>query len=143
MPAGRPTDYTPDLAADICARLSDGESLRSICAGEGYPNRRTVERWLLQHPEFREQYALARECQAHAIAEAALEEALAAKDAALGRLAFDARRWFCGKVAPKIYGEKMTNEITGKDGGPIQAITTSMTPQEAAEAYAALIKGAG
>lgn len=30
-------------------------------------------------------------------------------------------------------------ELTGKDGGPIQTITNEMTPQEAAEAYAATL----
>jgi len=34
-------------------------------------------------------------------------------------------------------------ELTGKDGGPIQAVTASMTPQEAAEAYAATLKKVG
>lgn len=32
-------------------------------------------------------------------------------------------------------------EHTGKNGGPIQTVTTDMTPQEAAEAYAATLDG--
>lgn len=34
------------------------------------------------------------------------------------------------------WSEKTQHEITGKDGGPIRTITTEMTAQEAAEAYA-------
>ena len=32
-------------------------------------------------------------------------------------------------------------ELSGPDGGPVRSITTDMTPQEAAEAYAAAIRG--
>lgn len=52
------------------------------------------------------QVARAREAQAHAIAEMALEEAVNAKDAGLARLAFDARRWFAGKMMPRTYGDR-------------------------------------
>lgn len=46
---GRPTKYTPDLAASICERLISGESLTSICAAEGMPKRTTVISWQGQH----------------------------------------------------------------------------------------------
>jgi hypothetical protein len=36
------------------------------------------------------------------------------------RLRFDARRWYLSKLAPKRYGDKVTTEVTGADGGPIQ-----------------------
>lgn len=35
--------------------------------------------------------------------------------------------------------EKTNNEHTGKDGGPIQTITTDMTPEEATEAYSKMM----
>lgn len=31
MPGGRPSDYTPAIADEICTRLANGESLRAIC----------------------------------------------------------------------------------------------------------------
>lgn len=29
---GRPSDYLPEVAADICSLLADGESLRKVCS---------------------------------------------------------------------------------------------------------------
>lgn len=123
---GRPSLYTPELGETICTRLAEGESLRAICSDSEMPSRETVRRWLEADEAFRVQYARARDEQAHSIAEAALNDALSAPDAALGRLAFDARRWFAGKLLPKVYGDKV--EHTGADGGPI-----SFTWQKPAE----------
>ncbi len=38
MPAGRPSDYTEDKAATICALLAEGKSLRSICLADDMPD---------------------------------------------------------------------------------------------------------
>jgi len=104
---GRPSLYSDALAEDICTKLAEGNSLRSICAEEGMPAFQTVLKWRNDMPSFAEQYARAREDQAHALAEMALDEAAAAKDAALGRLAYDARKWYASKMAPKVYGDRM------------------------------------
>lgn len=117
---GRPSSYTLATAIVICDRLSQGETLTAICDDPAMPSSSMVYRWLEAHSEFREAYARARELQAHAIADAAVAEALRAEDAALGRLAFDARKWFASKVAPKVYGDKVTQEHTGPGGGPVK-----------------------
>lgn len=44
-PTGRPSDYTPELAAEICARLAEGEPLAEICREGGMPHPSTVRRW--------------------------------------------------------------------------------------------------
>lgn len=36
------------------------------------------------------------------------------------RLQIDTRKWVLAKMLPKIYGDKVQQEHTGKDGGPIQ-----------------------
>jgi hypothetical protein len=36
------------------------------------------------------------------------------------RLQIDTRKWLLSKMLPKVYGDKVTNEHTGKDGGPIE-----------------------
>lgn len=51
----------------ILERIADGESLRAICRDEDMPDKATVFRWLSQHAEFRDQYALAREAQADSL----------------------------------------------------------------------------
>lgn len=116
---GRPSSYTPEMGAEICRRIGDGESLRSICRADGIPHMATVFRWLEADAAFREQYARARERQAHVMAEMAVEDATTAADAQLGRLAYDARKWFAGKLLPKVYGERQQHEHSGADGGAL------------------------
>ena len=116
---GRPSTFTQVVADAVCDRLALGESLRAIVQDPGMPGQRTVYRWLEENESFRQQYVRAREEQAHAIAELAVEEATNARDAQLGRLAYDARRWFAGKLAPKVYGEKVQQEHSGPEGQPL------------------------
>lgn len=116
----RPSDFTQELADHICERLSEGESLRSICNDMDSPGKTTVFRWLATNKEFRDQYARARECQADAIADEILNIADEAEDAGKARVQIDARKWLAGKLRPKVYGDKVSQEITGADGGPVQ-----------------------
>lgn len=133
---GRPSTYTPDIAALICARMSDGQSIRKICASEDMPDASTVYLWLATHKEFSEQYAIAAEERAHGLAEETLEIADDAsndwmvrngKDQEPGwtlngehvqrsRLRVDTRKWFVSKLAPKKYGDKQTVEHTDPAG---------------------------
>src|SRR4051812_8589250 len=55
--------FSQDLADTICERLSEGLSLRKVCAAAGMPDIRTVLRWLGQNAEFRAQYEEARQAQ--------------------------------------------------------------------------------
>ena len=73
MPAGRPTTYTPELAAEICSQIADGQSLRKICRAEHMPAMSSVFLWLSKNPEFSDQYAKARDIQADAMAEDMLD----------------------------------------------------------------------
>lgn len=120
---GRPSDFTPEIANLICERLADGESLRTICRDDDMPDRGTVRRWLASDEEFRRQYAHAREEQGDVYAERVVEEAMTAEDAATGRLRMDALKWAASKLAPKKYGEKVQQEISGPEGGPVMVVT--------------------
>lgn len=121
---GRPSDYLPEVADDICALLADGESLRKICKRPGMPAIRTVMYWLQKHDDFMQQYVRAREGQAETLLEEILEIADECipdpAEVSKAKLRVDARKWYITKVAPKKYGDKITTELTGKDGGPIQ-----------------------
>ena len=64
QPRGRPSRFSDEILEEICRRLAGGESLRAICRGEAMPHLSTVLRWLPERPEFRDQYARAREQQA-------------------------------------------------------------------------------
>lgn len=134
MVIGRPTDYNADLAAEICQRISDGNSLRRICKADDMPNAATIYKWIGKYPAFNEQYARACVDRADAIFEEAIEIAddsandfietedgqkLNSEHVQRSRLRVDTRKWFVSKLNPKKYGEKVQTEHTGADGGPI------------------------
>ncbi len=132
---GRPNCYTPELTAKICARLAEGETLRAICRDAAMPSKTTLLRWLAdeRNVDFRDQYAHAREMQADALFDEALEIAddasgdwtdkdgkkvLDHEHVQRSRLRVDTRKWAAGKLAPKRYGDKLQH--TGEGGGPIR-----------------------
>jgi hypothetical protein len=66
---GRPSKYTPELAVEICERLSDGEPLRQICRDEHMPAWTAIYAWAAQDKALSERIAQAREQGYDAIAE--------------------------------------------------------------------------
>lgn len=110
---GRPSIYTPELATEICARMSEGRSLRSVCRDEDMPNLSTVVRWFKEtdKQDFCAQYAKAREAMADAMADEALELADNCDPdpgpVGKARLQIDTRKWLLSKVAARKYGDKL------------------------------------
>jgi hypothetical protein len=125
---GRPTDYNAETAKAICGRLAEGESLASICKDEAMPARGTVYRWLLDHPEFQDIYDQARLWQGDTFADEVKDEADKAidKDSAFAaRVRMAGRQWAAEKLNPRKYGGFQRQEITGKEGGPLDVRTLS------------------
>lgn len=119
---GRPSSYTPETGAEICRLIEEGGTIRSICGQDGFPDWTTVRRWLRDNEDFRTQYAHAREVSADALEMELMETAESAVDrdsAAAARVKVDALKWIMSKRAPKVYGDKVTQEHTGPDGGPV------------------------
>jgi hypothetical protein len=138
MPAGRPSEFTQEIADAICEKIADGESLRSICLSEEMPGRSTVFRWLAENKTFQHQYARAREEQADAlfdeilqIADDGLNDTYTDDDGnvrtnqdviARSRLRVDSRKWMAGKLRPKKYGERL--ELAGDPDAPLEVNAT-------------------
>lgn len=135
----RPSDYSTKTTAIICERLGLGESLRQICEDGDMPSKSTVMRWLHDQQEFRDQYARAREAQAEHWAEEIIEisdddshDAITDPESGItkqnsefiarSRLRVDTRKWLMARMAPKKYGDKITQEVTGADGSPLVPI---------------------
>lgn len=116
MPAGRPTKYNEEVAFAICERIANDESLVSICKDDGMPCLTSVYRWRDEHDEFRANYARARECQGHTVADTLgdiRKRILSGElDPQAGRAAADIARWEAGKRASKNFGDKM---LVGSD----------------------------
>lgn len=142
---GRPSKYTTAIAAEICSRIADGQSVREISSADDMPAMSTIFLWLAQHDEFSEQYAQACEARAQYIAEEILNiaddgtndwmERRDREDEQIGwrengeaiqrsRLRVDTRKWLLSKLMPKKYGDRVTQEHVGEGGGPVMFQTT-------------------
>lgn len=66
---GRPSKYTPELAAEICERLSNGEPLRQICRDDHMPAWQKIYEWMQRDQDLSGAIAYAREVGQDAIAE--------------------------------------------------------------------------
>lgn len=118
---GRPTDYTEELADIICAELSDGKSMRQVCAGEEMPDKSTVFRWLRKYESFRDQYVRAKEESADALTDEMLDisddsindyvtsaegDRVNPENIQRSRLRIETRKWLAAKLKPKKYGDR-------------------------------------
>lgn len=118
MPAGRPTDYTEELANSFCSELALGNSLRSVCARDEFPSHQSIYTWLNKYPQFLEQYTRAKSDSGDADADRIEEIAEKVLDGSLdpqaARVAIDAYKWTAGKKRPKKYGDKLHTEHSGE-----------------------------
>jgi hypothetical protein len=126
MPAGRPSKYK-EQAEIVLELLSLGRSLRQIAAVKGMPDEITVLRWVVKHPEFREQYARARERQAEFYATQMIDIADDVSNDVTGelkmpnnvavqraKLQIDTRKWIAAKLLPKKYGDRVDMNVSGE-----------------------------
>jgi hypothetical protein len=124
---GRPTTYTKETAAKICAGLSEGKSLRTVCLDEGMPALSTIFLWFREYPEFSEQYVTSK----NESADARLEQLDDLGDEAIAlaqsvdpkassavvqavKLKADNIKWTMSKLKPKKYGDKLDLTSDGK-----------------------------
>ena len=132
--AGRPSDYNEEIASELCSRLAEGRSLRSVCKDEDMPDKATVFRWLgavddkdeYKHTAFRDQYARAKEEAADAMAEEIIEIADDTPHVITGvdrsdnarvqaqKMRVDTRKWIMAKFKPRKYGEKLDLTSDGR-----------------------------
>lgn len=136
--AGRPSDYTEELAERICEILATSDtSLRDICKRPGMPHLATAMRWLDRHEEFASKYAHAREVQADVVYAdmAGIEQKMITRKLAsdVGRVVLQSKQWRAAKLAAKKYGDKVA--IGGaSDLPPLQTEARidvgSLTPEQ-------------
>ena len=141
-PMGRPSKYTPELAAKVCAAISSGKTMRNLCSTTDMPAASTVYLWLDAHPDFSEQYARARLEAADALVEEILEISddgtndwmevhdregdcvgyrVNGEHVQRSRLRVDSRKWIASKLNPKKYGDKVDMSHDLKEGGTLEA----------------------
>jgi len=114
----------------ICDQIAEGRSLRSILKDSDMPASSTVFKALAADRGFAERYARAREVQADALFDEILDIADESKNdtfvdadgnistnqevVARSRIRIDARKWMAGKLRPKVYGDKLDLNHSGR-----------------------------
>ncbi len=130
---GRPTTFSKEIAETICARMAEGESLRSICRDHYMPHRSSVYQWLRKNAAFADLYTQARERLVEHWADEILNiaddvttdyitkvgrngheyEAVDQEHIQRSRLRVDTRKWLMSKLAPWKYGDRVEHEHLG------------------------------
>ena len=129
---GRPSKYTPELAEEICQRLSEGEPLRQICRDDHMPAWQKIYEWMQKDPNLSGAIARAREVGQDAIAEDILRELNDEPERILSegggridsgyvqllRTRADIKLKLLAKWNPKRYGDRV--ELAGDKDNPLQ-----------------------
>jgi hypothetical protein len=128
------TQYSLAVVDEILAELAAGKALIQICKRADMPCQSLFYEWLSEDRDgLVERYARARQAQAHVYAEKVVECANdRSRDTyidangdvlpnsvgvARSRLQADAYKWAAGKLAPKVYGDKL--ELAGDKAAPL------------------------
>lgn len=162
MTQGRHSDFSAEKAKEICDKLAEGRTLRDVCRDDGMPSESTVRSWAMDDREgFSAQYRRAREIGYLSMADELMEVAddgsndwmerkgdegqsgyvLNGEHVQRSRLRVDTRKWMLSKALPKVFGDRVTAEVSGPDGGPIQ--TESASDGDLAKALVGLFQRAG
>jgi hypothetical protein len=133
------SSYSQELADEICAVVADdGLSLRAACEKMGL-HRRSVRRWLVEHPDFGRGYDIARKVAIDDCVDGmlAIASGVAGSDnnAAVqaAKLEIDTIKWIASKLLPERFGDKVTTEVVGV-GGKNLFPERAADPERAAQA---------
>ena len=116
---GALSTYSEAIGKEIVTRLASGQSLHSICKLDHMPHISTIYDWIGKEPSFAEHYGRAREQAAHTLFDQMIDIADdcsndllkdgTPNNAAIQRakLQIDTRARVAGKLAPRVYGERI------------------------------------
>lgn len=140
---GRPSDFTQEIAGEICARLSKGEPLAVICRDDHMPAYRTVYDWQKARDTFSASIARAREEGHDNIAADCLSiaddksgdvkmvgpegeerEVCDTEFVQRAKLRIETRLKLLAKWDPKRYGDKLAHVGGNPEDPPIQTSVT-------------------
>jgi hypothetical protein len=89
---GQYSQYTPQMAAIILARIEAGQTVRQVAADPDMPSYRTIYDWVEAEPDFGEAWTEMRRERAHARREAIIRREPAAREAEARRALAEGRK---------------------------------------------------
>lgn len=133
-----------DILQAILSQIADGSSMREACATHGI-NRRAFFQAVNESEEVANHYARAMEMGCEALADGMRSLAAEARgkpneEVQAIRLQLDADKWLLSKRYPRRYGDKVTQELVGANGGPLStSVTVSYVVPAALSVQPALV----
>lgn len=152
MPAGRPAiPFDAAIADAICDAIStQSKGLGQIIEDLGFDiSPSLIYKWLQADSAFCERYARAKADQARVLADQISEladieprmceiptksgatyEAVDRGHLEWRRQQVEARKWLAAKLLPKVYGERIAQELSGPGGAALQIVSTIPRPKQ-------------
>jgi hypothetical protein len=127
-------DWNPEVLEEFCNCIVAGDSVRSLAGNGRFPSESAIYRKMARDPEFASTITRAREAFTESDMEYCIELADSASpmDWQVKKLQIWARQWRAGRMYPKKYGDRVTQEHVGKDGGAMKH-EMAITPEFAEE----------
>jgi len=129
-------EITESVIDAVLNEIAGGKSLVKVCDMPGMPNRTSFLRRVAADAALQTLYAEAMAARADKYAEETIDIAddgsgdtyvddngNARADTewiSRSKLRVAARQWYAAKISPKKYGDKVTQELTGPNGGPVE-----------------------
>ena len=144
---GTAVRYSEEVEDELLALVASGLSLYQIEKIKGMPSRRSVLAWKYKYPDFSRKFDAARLAGVDSIAEDILNIADDGSNDWVERLGYngatpkmevngeaihrsklrvESRKWLLAKLMPKKYGDKVSQEVSGADGGPIRILSSTV-----------------
>ena len=145
MAIAKVVKYGPEISDKICSDIEAGMSVGQICRQDGYPEKKSVYRWLAKHDEFLSDYRAAKISGIEALVDQMMDIANDASDdfkrdsngellrdkkgnrildgehVQRSRLRIDTIKWVATKLVPRLYGDNKHVEVDVKVG--VKALT--------------------
>jgi hypothetical protein len=130
---GRPSSYNEEIAQEICDAVADSPMmLEDLCdMHDHWPSAHTIYKWRRRNLDFAQRYAIAKQNQIEVLVSHAfriardrsndfVEDSKGNLHANTPRVQgmrseIDTIKWLAGKLAPKLYGERIEKNV-GEDG---------------------------
>lgn len=126
----------------VCEGLISGKSIVEVCKPKNMPSYNAVYLAMAKDELYAKSIARAREAQQDFIADqnVMMADKATPENVRVVQLRIWARQWRAAKLAPRKFGEKISQEVTGRDGAALIPAEPEITDEMRARALEVFIK---